>query len=686
MRLTLRTLLAYLDDTLEPAQARLIGQKINESEQAQDLIKLIQQVTRRRRITTPPDGGPGGKLDPNTLGEYLDNVISAEQAAEVEEICLASDAHLAEIAACHQILSLILGEPALVPPSATQRMYGLVKGPEAIPFRKPPATALKNDHDVAEGRDVDDTLRLGIAPVTGKNKGSPWLLVLGGLGAACLLVVAVWQILKRQEVETKEPGPNHTIAKVEHKPPVVEEKKGSGEEKKTETKEPKIEEKKSEEVPLPEVKLPPVVSEAPFAAPSNVVKAAGKLMIDPKDPAILVQYVADKSEWQRITAKNPEVSTGRPLVSMPSSKSVIALANGVQLTLVGSVFPELFYPIPLYESAVELHASDHVDVDLTLRRGRIRVLGPEKQARVRVRFDNPTQPSQNEFFDLTLNTPGTEVLLDRWSFPPSEKYYRNPKDPNRVGPAASMACVVLTGAVTLKANDISLSLTAPPGTALIFWSSFKGLDRPVELKTLPEGMTSFSPGVDARVRTDVLRARDDLNQLMLTKAPDVALAEALKSPSPTLRRLAVHGLGAVDDVSGLLEQLEQEPAEDLRIRAIEVLRNWLASSRDNDYKLIDALKTKYRAIEAESIVTLLHGLNDKDLMNPDTYDLLINYLTHPQLPLRQLAHWHLFHQVKAGQKIPYNAAGDAAARQQAQTAWRALIPPNQLPPMPMKKQ
>src|SRR5688572_9311021 len=183
MRLTLRTLLAYLDDTLEPAQARLIGQKIAESEQAQDIIKLIQQVTRRRRITTPPDGGPGGKLDPNTLGEYLDNVISPEQAAEVEEICLASDAHLAEVAACHQILSLILGEPALVPAPARQRMYGVVKGPEAIPMRKVPASA-RPDVVITEARDIDDTLRLGIPPVTGQNRGNPWVLAIGGVAAA----------------------------------------------------------------------------------------------------------------------------------------------------------------------------------------------------------------------------------------------------------------------------------------------------------------------------------------------------------------------------------------------------------------------------------------------------------------------------------------------------------------------
>ena len=143
MRLTLRTLLSYLDDMLEPAQAKLIGAKVAESEQARDLTERIKQVTRRRRLLTPPASGPGG-IDPNTIAEYLDNEVTPEKAAEVEQICLASDVHLAEVAACHQILTLVLGEPALVPPTAKQRMYTLVKGPEAIPFRRAPKAVAKD--------------------------------------------------------------------------------------------------------------------------------------------------------------------------------------------------------------------------------------------------------------------------------------------------------------------------------------------------------------------------------------------------------------------------------------------------------------------------------------------------------------------------------------------------------------
>ncbi len=689
MRLTLRTLLAYLDDTLEPAQAKLIGQKIAESEQARDIIKLIQQVTRRRRITTPPDSGPGSKLDPNTLGEYLDNVLAPEQAAEVEEICLSSDPHLAEIAACHQILSLILGEPALVPPSANQRMYGLVKGPEAIPFRKPASVASRNEPEVAEGREVDDTLRLGMAPVSGKNKGNPLALIVAGLAAACLLVVAVWQILNERAEKLAVPTSNNNqVAQADPnkgKPPPIDDNKDKGDEKK-DNKDEKVDEKKDENKDLPEVKLPPSAVDVPWAPPSAAVLPAGKVVSDTKDPALLLHQIADQMEWQRIGPKNPEVSTGRPLVSLPAANSVIELNKGLKLTLVGSL-PELHFPPPLlYESAVELHAHDQLDLDLTLRRGRIRVITPDRPARIRVRFDNPTQPNQHDYFDISLQTPGAEVLLERWfSWPANEKFFKDPKAADRKGPVAEMTCFALSGSVLFKHHDVPPhTLGAPPGNVLVYWNSLKGLEKPVAFKALPDGLKSYHPlppGVDARVRSEPLRARDDLHKHLLDKAVDVALAESLKAPDPALRRLACCSLGALDELSPLLEQLEQEAAPDLRGVAVVVLRNWIAVGRDHEYKVYDLLKTKYRSVEAESIVSLLHDFSAKDLMNPDTYDLLIHNLDHPQLPVRELAAWHLYTIVPAGQKIRYSAAADAAARRQAQMSWRALIPPGQLPPM-----
>src|SRR5207247_8931271 len=121
-----------------------------------------------------------------------------EQAAEVERVCLASDVHLADGAACHQILTLVLGEPALVPPTAKQRMYALVKGPESIPFRKPAKPVNKDDQDLSSELepDQDETLRLGV-PAAGGSQRNLALLIGGGVLAVCLLAFAIYQLVPK---------------------------------------------------------------------------------------------------------------------------------------------------------------------------------------------------------------------------------------------------------------------------------------------------------------------------------------------------------------------------------------------------------------------------------------------------------------------------------------------------------
>src|SRR4051812_39089613 len=113
MRLTLRTLLAWLDDTLQPTQVREIGRQVSESPLAQELAERIHRVSRQRRLSVPGRSGPDG-TDPNLVASYLDNELDPEAVAEYEKKCLTSDVNLAEVASVHQILSL-LGQRVRVP-------------------------------------------------------------------------------------------------------------------------------------------------------------------------------------------------------------------------------------------------------------------------------------------------------------------------------------------------------------------------------------------------------------------------------------------------------------------------------------------------------------------------------------------------------------------------------------------
>ena len=69
MRLTLRTLLAYLDDMLPAAEAQDLGARIQENEFATNLVHRIREAMRREKLGAPRLQGKAAGLDPNTVIE-----------------------------------------------------------------------------------------------------------------------------------------------------------------------------------------------------------------------------------------------------------------------------------------------------------------------------------------------------------------------------------------------------------------------------------------------------------------------------------------------------------------------------------------------------------------------------------------------------------------------------------------
>lgn len=125
MRLTLRTLLAYLNDVLTPQESEELKHRIEESEFASTLVQRIRHVVRRLRLSAPKVDGRGMGFDPNSVAEYLDSTMAPERVADFEKVCLESDVHLAEVAAGYEILAKVLNEHAEVPAHLRAHVHAL---------------------------------------------------------------------------------------------------------------------------------------------------------------------------------------------------------------------------------------------------------------------------------------------------------------------------------------------------------------------------------------------------------------------------------------------------------------------------------------------------------------------------------------------------------------------------------
>ncbi|MFO0928944.1 MAG: hypothetical protein U0736_18305 [Gemmataceae bacterium] len=687
-RLTLRTLLAYLDDTLPAAEIKEFGQKVAESDAAQELVARIKQVTRRRRLTVPPASGPSG-IDPNDVAEYLDDELPGDQVVELEKLAHESDVHLAEIASCHQILTLLLGEPALVPPKARERMYGLVQGREAIPYRKAqPAKASANGPEHA-----DD---LGLT-----TPWPRWILPAAAVLLLAALATAVYQVLPTRSTVQVARGPDQGLTPTPPVEPPPE--KGSPEKEKPVDKTPPAPEKEKEKTPPapspqppvnpdtrpPEDQHPAVVEHQ--TPPSKERMRAGTYLGGLSDLPTALLRQPSRDVWDKVPIRS-QVFTAEPLVALPGFTSVVSTNGGVNLLLRGSVreFAVSIGQLNLLDSAVILHANPKVDLDLTLLRGRIYLTNRKEKGpcTIRLRFEK-------EVWDLSLDGPGDEVGVDFSQFYTPLTNYRGGEPP-----AADLQLAVIQGAVGLKVdafNTYNLEVERPRW-ARVEWTTARKTQGPFKEARLPEAWSKQPPPFDLLpdVRREGLRrilaALKDLEVVLNnSKTPALALRETLDRPDPAARLVAISGLGAVDAAGELIDRLGDEDRTHVpdREMAFFVLQRWIARSPDNARRLYDEkagtgllLDRRFRKGEAATAYQLLHPLLAEYLGKVETYEFLANCLQHRKVAIAEMGYQHLLW-LSPGVPLPrFNAADAQEERERYAAGVRAMIEKRQLPPAP----
>src|SRR5207248_7942297 len=152
------------------------------------------------------------------------------------------------------------------------------------------------------------------------------------------------------------------------------------------------------------------------------------------------------------------------------------------------------------------------------------------------------------------------------------------------------------------------------------------------------------------------------------------LKKSLGAAEPAQRRLTVRCFGALDMVPQLVDALSDKQHLEVRQAAIETLMHWLASGRDNDYKLHDELKERCSPVECENIIAMLHGPLAGPKSEPQTFEGLIDQLLSPRLAIRELAAWQLYAAFpRAYGDIHFDATAPPEIRQRIQAQWRTYI-------------
>jgi hypothetical protein len=380
-----------------------------------------------------------------------------------------------------------------------------------------------------------------------------------------------------------------------------------------------------------------------------------------------------------VVSTDAELFTGDLLVTLPGA--ALLSKNGA-VGLNAHADYDGRSPLPILETAVVLNEPKDCDLAFTLDRGRVDVTNKKADgpAVVKVKFWDQT-------WTVTLDAPGTRVALEivgRW---PAGTRFR-PVDPSKPGnapaPVASLVVLVLKGSPTVGIGGFTLGMRAPPGPALLEWDSLVGV-RP-EPRRLEKAPDWADPEASSTPRAR--KAAEAVEKFRVARARDSAAATRsfLASADPVEQRVALVSLGALDDLEELARSVGGAKTFEEWDFGITVVRHWLGRAPGQDQKLYQALLAKgYDPPSARIVMQLLFGFSREDLAQPETFDVMIEYLRHDRAAIRNLAAWHLVRLVPQGKDIPYKPDGSKEDAEKAYEAWRKLVPPGRLPPKDEKK-
>lgn len=384
---------------------------------------------------------------------------------------------------------------------------------------------------------------------------------------------------------------------------------------------------------------------------------------------------ANGNQYRTLSA-NDDLFAGDLLVCLPGA-GLASRNNAVAVKSLADY--DARSPLPILETALSLGDAKDVDLELTLDRGRVDITNTRQSgsAVVRVRFWDQT-------WKIVLDEPDTRVAVElcgRW--PSGARFKLHEPNAERLkspAPVASLVFLVLKGAASVDVGGVTVAVKAPPGPAELQWNSLTGArPQPLKLVNLPAWADPAAP-----LSAEGKKTAAAVEKFRMARADDPAKAfeTFLGSPDSAEQRVALITLGALDDLERLGKALIAAKTLEEWDFGITVLRHWLGRCKDQDqryYEILTSLRG-YSPGQAKTILQLLFGFSAEDLTQPETYEVLLDYLVHEKPAIRSLAAWHLMRLVPQGKAIAYRPDGTREEAEKARAEFKKLIPSGELPP------
>jgi hypothetical protein len=329
---------------------------------------------------------------------------------------------------------------------------------------------------------------------------------------------------------------------------------------------------------------------------------------------------------------------------------------------------------PVFETAVVLHEAKDVDLDFTLDRGRVDLISRKKSGAAHVRVH-----VRDHAAEIILPNLGDRLAIEiygRW--PRGAKFNKDAKPED--GPAIAVIALALKGEIDIKSKTHQVALKAPPGPALLSLTNVgSDIPSPQYVEALPDwAKDGGRPEENEKLKAMGKRFRATIE----AKSIQAAVEELVNSDVPEERRVGMLTMAALDDLEGIGKVMRSTKHWDVFDDGVVALRHWIGRGPGQDLKLYNGLveKVKLKPVQAETIVQLLHSFGTEELAEPETYQMLIDFLQNDLLAIRGLAYWHLERLVPQGKKIGYNPLAPKEERDKAFRAWHELVPAGKMPP------